>query len=273
MNPKNFFAELKRRHVYRVAVAYAVVAWLAIQVAATVVPALLLPGLITSAVVFAAILGFPAALILAWAFELTPEGIKRTDEAGPDESVSRRTGRKITALIVIAAIAAAGLFAWQLFRKRATSDADKSIAVLPFQNLSGDKENAYFADGVQDEILTTLAKVADLKVISRTSVMQYRENSSRKLPEIAEALQVAHVLEGSVQRVGNRVRVTAQLIDARNDRISGPSVTIATWRTFSRSKARSRRRSRNSFARSFRRRRRRRLRRNRPRISPPMSFI
>ena len=217
MNPKNFFAELKRRHVYRVAVAYAVVAWLVIQVTATIVPALLLPGVITSAVVFAAILGFPVALVLAWAFELTPEGIKRTDEIGPDESVSRRTGRKITALIVIAAVAAAGLFAWQLFRKRAISDADKSIAVLPFQNLSDDKENAYFADGVQEEILTTLAKVADLKVTSRTSVMQYRDNSSRKLPEIAEALQVAHVLEGSVQRVGNRVRVTAQLIDARSD--------------------------------------------------------
>lgn len=217
MDMKNFFAELKRRHVYRVAVAYAVVAWLAIQVSATVVPALLLPSVITSAVVFAAIVGFPIALVLAWAFELTPEGIKRTDD-GPNESIPRRTGRKVTALIVIAAVAATGLFAWQLFRARATSGGEKSIAVLPFQNLSDDKDNAYFADGVQDEILTTLAKVADLKVISRTSVMQYRENASRKLPEIAQALQVAHVLEGSVQRVGNRVRVTAQLIDARNDR-------------------------------------------------------
>ncbi len=191
--------------------------WLAIQVAATVVPALLLPGVITSAVVFVAILGFPVALVLAWAFELTPEGIKRTGEIGPNESVPRRAGRKIAALIVIAAIAATGLFAWQLFRTNATSAADKSIAVLPFQNLSDDKQNAYFADGVHDEILTTLAKVADLKVISRTSVMQYRDNATRKLPEIAQALQVAHVLEGSVQRVGNRVRVTAQLIDARND--------------------------------------------------------
>lgn len=218
MDPRNFFAELKRRHVYRVAVAYGVVAWLVIQVTATMVPALLLPGVITSAVVFAAILGLPIALVLAWAFEITPEGIKRTEEIGPGESIPRRMGRKVTALIVIAAVAAAGLFAWQLFRARATSGVDKSIAVLPFQNLSDDKENAYFADGVQDEILTTLAKVADLKVISRTSVMQYRDNSARKLPEIAEALQVAHVLEGSVQRVGNRVRVTAQLIDARNDR-------------------------------------------------------
>ena len=104
------------------------------------------------------ILGFPVALVLAWAFELTPEGIKRTEEVGPNESVSRRTGRKITALIVIAAVAAGGLFAWQLFRKRAISNADKSIAVLPFQNISDDKENAYFADGVQEEILTTLAR-------------------------------------------------------------------------------------------------------------------
>ena len=218
MDMKNFFAELKRRHVYRVAVAYAVVAWLVIQVSATVVPALLLPSVITSAVVFAAMAGFPIALVLAWAFEMTPEGIKRTDDAWPNESTSRRTGRKVTALIVVAAVAATGLFAWQLFRKKATSGAAKSIAVLPFQNLSDDKENAYFADGVQDEILTTLARVADLKVISRTSVMQYRDNSARKLPEIAQALQVAHVLEGSVQRIGNRVRVTAQLIDAQNDR-------------------------------------------------------
>lgn len=218
MDLKNFFAELTRRHVYRVAVGYAVVAWLAIQVSATVVPTLLLPTVITSAVVFAALVGFPIALVLAWAFEMTPEGIRRTDDVGPDKSRSRRTGRKVTALIVVAAVAAAGLFAWQLFRARATSGAEKSIAVLPFQNLSDDKENAYFADGVQDEILTTLARVADLKVISRTSVMQYRDNSARKLPEIAQALQVAHVLQGSVQRVGNRVRVTAQLIDARNDR-------------------------------------------------------
>jgi TolB-like protein/cytochrome c-type biogenesis protein CcmH/NrfG len=218
MDRKNFFAELKRRHVYRVAVGYAVVAWLAIQVTATVVPALLLPGVITSAVVFAAMVGFPIALVLAWAFEMTPEGIRRTEEAAPGKAVPRLMGRKVTAFMVAAAVAATGLFAWQLFRARATSGAEKSIAVLPFQNLSDDKENAYFADGVQDEILTTLAKVADLKVISRTSVMQYRDNSARKLPEIAQALQVAHVLEGSVQRVGNRVRVTAQLIDARNDR-------------------------------------------------------
>ena len=134
INPKNFFAELKRRNVYKVAIAYAVIAWLAIQVAATVVPALLLPGVITSAVVFVAVLGFPVALVLAWAFELTPEGIRRTGEFGPNESVPRRTGRKVAALIVIAAIAATGLFAWQLFRKNATSGADKSIAVLPFQN-------------------------------------------------------------------------------------------------------------------------------------------
>ncbi len=218
MDLKHFFAELKRRHVYRVAVGYAVVAWLAIQVSATVVPALLLPTVITSAVVFAAFVGFPIALVLAWAFEMTPEGIRRADDAGPGKPASRRTGRKVTALVVVAAVAGTGLFAWQLFRARATSGPDKSIAVLPFQNLSDDKENAYFADGVQDEILTTLARVADLKVISRTSVMQYRDNNARKLPEIAQALQVAHVLEGSVQRVGNRVRVTAQLIDARTDR-------------------------------------------------------
>src|SRR6266536_1559216 len=235
MNVRNFFAELKRRNGYKVAIAYAIVGWLVMQIAATVVPALHLSDAITSAVVLLTLLGFPIALVLAWAFELTPEGIKRAEDVAPSDSITHRTGRKLTALIVLVAIVAAVLLALQLMRHKpavATGNpatapavpkaaleviAEKSIAVLPFQNLSKDEENAFFTDGVQDEILTDLAKIADLKVISRTSVMQYKNTAARNLPEIAQALKVAHVLEGSVQRSANRVRVSAQLIDARND--------------------------------------------------------
>jgi TolB-like protein len=219
MNPRNFLAELKRRNVYKVAVAYAIVGWLVMQVAATVVPALHLSDAITSAVVLLVILGFPIALIIAWAFELTPEGIKRTDEIEPGRPSRNRAW--IYTVIVAGAISVS-LF---LFGRYATSSKQsgsvelptKSIAVLPFENFSEDKAFAFFADGVHDEILNDLAKIADLKVISRTSVMQYKNTATRNLPEIAQALKVAHVLEGSVQRSANRVRVSAQLIDARND--------------------------------------------------------
>ena len=233
---KSFFAELKRRNVYKVAVAYAVVGWLVMQIAATIVPALHLPDTITSAVVLLVLLGFPIALVLAWAFELTPDGIKRADEVAPGESIAGPTGRKLTALIIVVALVALGLLLLQLTRHKRTGATEnpaqppttpktaiteavpeKSVAVLPFQNLSKDEENAFFSDGVQDEILTDLARIADLKVISRTSVMQYKTGAERNLREIGKALGVAHVVEGSVQRSANRVRVNAQLIDARTD--------------------------------------------------------
>ena len=187
------------------------------------------------AVVVLVLLGFPIALVLAWAFELTPEGIKRSADVGPGAAARPRTGRKLIVTLSLVATLALGLLLFRSLRPQAVAtDAPanasaapttppaeaiptKSIAILPFQNLSKDEENAFFADGVQDEILTTLAKVADLKVISRTSVMQYKNPEKRNLPEIAQALKVAHVLEGSVQRSANRVRVTAQLIDARTD--------------------------------------------------------
>lgn len=226
MNPKNFFAELKRRNVYKVAVAYGIVGWLVMQIAATVVPALHLPGAITSTVVLLTILGFPIALVLAWAFELTPEGVKRTEDVASNESITRGTGRKLTAVIIVVAILAAALFAWQFYRPNATSVAgvtasraaipDKSIAVLPFASLSEDKANAYFANGIQDEILTRLAKIADLKVISRTSTQQYQSKPGN-LSEIAKQLGVAHILEGSVQKVGDAVRINVQLIKAEGD--------------------------------------------------------
>ena len=236
MNPRDFFTELKRRNVYKVAVAYAVVAWLLIQISDTVFPRLHLPDWGVTLVIVLVLLGFPPALVLAWAFELTPEGIKRSDEVAPADPAAPRSGRKLMMMVGVVGMLALGLLVLQMTRPKtgapaATASASpatvaalpaetipsKSIAVLPFQNLSKDEENAFFADGVQDEILTTLAKVADLKVISRTSVMQYKTAEKRNLPEIAQTLKVAHVLEGSVQRSANRVRVTAQLIDARTD--------------------------------------------------------
>ncbi|HEY5036593.1 MAG TPA: FlgO family outer membrane protein, partial [Chthoniobacterales bacterium] len=231
MNLQNFFTELKRRNVYKVAVAYAVVSWLLIQIATQVFPFFDIPNWAVRLVVLLLILGFPVALVLAWAFEITPEGIKRADEVAPNQSITRRTGRKLIGITLALAVVAAGMLAIQLLRPRLLHASasvptplpasalipEKSIAVLPFENLSDNKQNAYFADGVQDEILTDLAKVADLKVISRTSVMQYRSSAARNLREIGRQLGVAHVLEGSVQREGNEVRVNAQLIDARND--------------------------------------------------------
>ena len=207
MNPRNFFAELKRRNVYKVAVAYAVVAWLLIQVATSTFPVLEIPNWATKLVIVVVVLGFPLALIFAWAFELTPEGIKRTEDVAPDKSVTQKTGRKLTVALSVVAAIALGLLLYQTLRPRSHASgesaaaADKSIAVLPFDNFNRDPENAYFADGIQDEILTRLAKIDDLKVISRTSTQRYKA-SPENLPEIARQLGVAHVLEVRGVRVG-----------------------------------------------------------------------
>jgi TolB-like protein/cytochrome c-type biogenesis protein CcmH/NrfG len=218
MTPAGFFAELKRRHVYRVAVAYAVVAWLLIQIATQVFPFFEVPNWAVRLVVLLLAAGFPVALVLAWAYELTPQGVKRTGELPRDEAVRRSSGRKLDFTIIAVLLAAVALLLYDRFRHRSSDGAnEKSIAVLPFENLSSDPENAFFADGVHDEILTDLARVADLKVISRTSVLQYKGGAPRNLRQIGRELGVAHVLEGSVQRAGNRVRVNAQLIDAQTD--------------------------------------------------------
>jgi TolB-like protein/Tfp pilus assembly protein PilF len=220
VNPNNFFAELQRRNVYKVAVAYGVVSWLLIQIATQVFPFFDIPNWATRMVVILLLLGFPIAMVLAWAYELTPEGIKRADEVDPTKSIKRSTGRRLDFVIIGVLVAVVAVLAFQHYRPAKTPEPDvpeKSIAVLPFENLSADPENAFFADGVQDEILTDLARIADLKVISRTSVMQYKTGVKRNLRDIANALGVARVLEGSVQREANRVRVSAQLIDARTD--------------------------------------------------------
>ena len=225
MNPKIFFGELKRRNVYKVAVAYAVVGWLLIQVATQVFPFLEIPNWMIRLVILLTAFGFPVALIIAWAFELTPEGIKRTEDA--DAAGQHSRGGVWIAVVVVAATLSLGLFLLgrysagratpQVTEAHTSVTQQKSIAVLPFENLSEEKANAFFADGVQDEILTDLSKIADLKVISRSSVMQDRSGLERNPRKIGEELGVAHLLEGSVQRAGNRIRVNAQLIDAHND--------------------------------------------------------
>src|SRR2546421_2172620 len=202
-----FFEEIKRRKVYRVAVAYAVGAGGAIQLASAVFPAWDLPSWTLRLVIIVLLIGFPISLILAWALEVTPEGIRAT----PSAPAAPRRRRNVVALVAIGLIvsAAAGLF---LLPRASARKMDKSIAVLPFENFSDDKENAYFADGIQDDVLTNLSKIGDLKVISRTSVMSFRGNA-RNLREIGKTLGVSNILEGSVRRSGNRVRINVQLID------------------------------------------------------------
>jgi TolB-like protein/Tfp pilus assembly protein PilF len=196
VNPTKFLTELKRRNVYKVAIAYGVVAWLLMQVASQIFPFFEIPSWAVRLVVLLLILGFPIALVLAWAFDLTPEGLKRTEWA--DRESARPSRNK----------------AWR--QTESVKVPAKSIAVMPFENRSEDKANAYFADGIQEEILTLLSKIADLKVISRTSTQQY-QSRPRNLSEIGKQLGVATILEGSVQKVADQVRVNVQLLNARTD--------------------------------------------------------
>src|SRR3984893_5360809 len=220
MNLSNFFNELKRRNVYKVAVAYAIVGWLLVQVATQVFPFLEIPNWVIRLVIALVAIGCPIALVIAWAFELTPEGIKRTEDV--DLAASARQPRKHVwiLVVIVGAALSVGLFFIGRYTGRNTASAlelpAKSIAVLPFDNLSRDPDNAYFAEGVQDEILTRLAKVADLKVISRTSTQHFK-SAPENLPEIAKQLGVTNILEGSVQKAKDQVRVNVQLINAMTD--------------------------------------------------------
>src|SRR5882724_1137193 len=221
VNPKTFFGELKRRNVYKVAVAYLVAGWALAQGVAQVLPVFSVPNWVIQLLVALIILGLPIALGLAWAFELTPEGLKRTDEV--DEATAAAHIKRAWLYVVIAsAFVSIGLFFLGRYsathaQHAAVDTSVKSIAVLPFENLSDDKQNTYFADGVQDQILTNLGRVSDLKVISHTTVRQYKSGVPRNLREIGKQLGVTHILEGSVQRAGDRLRIAAQLIDARTD--------------------------------------------------------
>jgi TolB-like protein/Tfp pilus assembly protein PilF len=219
VNAKTFFAELKRRNVYKVAIAYGVVAWLLVQITTQVFPFFEIPNWGVRFIVLFIMVGFPIALVIAWAFEATPEGIKRTETA--DAEGQRSRGGAWVYIVAIGAALSVGLFFLGRYsapeRKAASVGiSDKSIAVLPFENLSGNPENAYFTEGIQEEIFTRLAKIADLKVISRTSTQQLQSKPAN-LSEIAKQLSVANILEGSVQRSADQVRVNVQLIKAASD--------------------------------------------------------
>ena len=210
-----FFQEVQRRKVYRVAAAYIIAGGFIIQMVSAAFPAWELPNWSQRLVIAIVLAGFPIALIFAWIFDITPSGIERTSkvEVQTQPRSHRRRNLILLASSGLALSIAAGFF---VLPRASAHKIDKSIAVLPFENRSDDKENAYFADGIQDDILTSLAKIGDLKVISRTSVMGYR-GKSQNVREIGKALGVSTILEGSVQRAGNRVRINVQLIDANTD--------------------------------------------------------
>jgi TolB-like protein/Tfp pilus assembly protein PilF len=217
VNRKNFFAELQRRNVYKVAVAYGVVSWLLIQIATQVFPFFEIPNWAIRMVVVVLLLGFPVALVLAWAYELTPDGIKLTDEVPAAKSIRRSTGRVLNLVIIAVLLAVIAWLAYKHFGSGSRQGPpEKSIAVLPFENRSEEKANAYFADGIQDEILTRLAKISDLRVIARSSTQNYK-SAPENVSEIAKQIGVAHILEGSVQKIGDTVRVNVRLIKAETD--------------------------------------------------------
>ena len=232
----SFFRELKERKVYRVALGYGVVAWFVVQIASTVLPTFHVPEWVLQALTVMVALGFPVALVLAWAFDVTPSGVEKTSEGvGTVAARNRRNVWLLAAVgLLIAALAIGSYWLWHPWRNASaaklvtTSTAsesptvarpaipEKSVAVLPFDNLSRDPDNAYFAEGIQEEILTRLAKIAGLKVISRTSTQQYQSKPGN-LAEIAKQLGVANILEGSVQKAGDQVRVNVQLLNAQTD--------------------------------------------------------
>ena len=219
------WAELRRRNVVKVAVAYAIVGWLLVEVASVVLPTFKAPEWIMQVFTFLVIVGFPLALIFAWAFEITPEGIKREKDVDRSQSITHITGRKFDYVIIAALVVALGYFAFDKFvlgpsqqvTESGKSEAvDKSIAVLPFVNMSDDPANEYFSDGIAEELLNVLIKVEGLRVVSRTSSFAFK-GKDISIPEIARKLNVDHVLEGSVRKAGNTIRITAQLIDVRTD--------------------------------------------------------
>ena len=232
----SFIAELRRRNVLRVSAAYLAVAWLLIQVAQTLLPAFGFGGAALRIVIVVLGIGLVPLLVFAWAFELTPEGLKRESEVDRNQSITPQTGNKLDRLIMVILALALGYFAVDKFvlapqREQAATEAaraegrteslvktygEKSIAVLPFIDMSANKDQEYFSDGISEELLNLLAKVPELRVISRSSAFSYK-GKDVKLAQVAQELNVAHILEGSVRKAGNKVRITAQLIDARSD--------------------------------------------------------
>ena len=215
----SLFNELKRRNVFRVGIAYLIGSWLVIQVADIVLENIGAPVWVMQAILLMLLLGFVIALFFSWAFEVTPEGVKRESEVDRSQSITRVTGRKLDHSIIVMLVIALGYFVWEsrlAERAPAVVSTDASVAVLAFENMSPDPENAFFAEGISEEILNVLAAVDGLRVASRTSAFSFA-NSDTPIPEIASQLDVAHILEGSVRKQGMRVRITAQLIDAASD--------------------------------------------------------
>ena len=221
----NLFTELKRRNVIRVAIAYGVLAWVILQVGDTLAPALHLPEWVDSLLAFFLVLGFPIALFFAWAFELTPEGLKKESEVDRSQSITSNTGRKLDFMIIGVLVIAVGFLVFKAYLSPPDTDVsaevtvttgNPSIAVLPFDNRSNRDEDQFFTDGIHDDLLTTIANIGSMKVISRTSVMRYKD-TTKSIPEIAQELGVANILEGGIQRSGSQVRINVQLIDAATD--------------------------------------------------------
>lgn len=230
----SFFGELGRRNVFRVSIAYAIVAWIVVQIADIVFETIGAPAWVMQTLMLGLVLGFVVALIFSWAYEVTPEGVKRESEIDRSQSITGVTGRKLDRVIMGLLVVALAYFVWEsrlsdrptavqvadepaeVIEETTTPISDLSIAVLPFENRSNRAEDEFFVEGMHDDLLTTLAKIGSMKVISRTSVMEYRDGS-KKIPQIAEELGVANILEGGVQRSGTQVRINVQLIDADTD--------------------------------------------------------
>jgi len=218
----SFFNELKRRNVFKVAAAYIIVSWLLLQISDTLVPALRLPEWFHSGVAFLLIIGFPIAMVFAWAFDMTPDGLKKEKDINGSQPRASTSGRTLNYTIIVSLAVALVYFVWES-RIQTGSESfspdlnnNNSVAVLPFINMSSDPEQEYFSDGITEEVLNLLVKIPELKVTSRTSVFAFK-GQNVDIPTVAEKLGVAHILEGSVRKAGNRVRITAQLIEARND--------------------------------------------------------
>ena len=214
MDPKKFFAELQRRNVYKAAVAYGVVGWLLVQIATQVFPFFDVPAWVIRFIVLLLLLGFPIAVFLAWVFELTPEGLKRTEEVAPGGSVTRSTGRKLDFIIIGVLLAVIGVMAFQR-SGRVRRLPEKSIAVLPFADLSAAQDQEYFSDGLMEQIINALGKVRDLSVVARTSALAFRRKEA-DIRELGRVLGVGLVLEGSVRRGSGMVRIDARLINVTN---------------------------------------------------------